>query len=124
MREVYGWSMSGRPLNMIESVMLSDNADYCRIARTWLYHDGLGVKVSTFFRPETYEPDGRRPTRQFETLLMEDPETTTRPYPSAVREMFGYRTRYATLVLALAGHAGYVETLRRKGWRAALPASR
>lgn len=119
MDDIWGWTMSGKPLNFTAVTFLSADRDYCVVAKTPLYTaNGIGVEVSTVFLVQTASPDPVMPADLFETMIFTGDEAVPDPGPFGIN--FGYKARYPTWDAALAGHVRHVEALRREGLRLAL----
>lgn len=123
MRHIYGWSISARPLDLIEAALLSADFDYRYVAKTWLFSRGREVEVSTMFMVEAVEPG--RPLRQYETMIRAEagwlPDLG--PVPALFGVDFGYKATYATFEEAVSGHTAHVDTLRRMGFQVGLGSS-
>lgn len=120
---VWGWTMSGRPLDFMAAAMLGADRDYCTVAKTWLYTpDGVEVEISTVFLVATVTHDPVMPGDLFETMVFVDDSAL--PDPGPTNAMFGidfgYKVRYATYEAALSGHVRHVRQLHAAGLRPAL----
>lgn len=124
MRDVWGWTMNGRPLDLIEASIMGGDHDYRRVAQTWLYTaNGVEAEVSTVFLVTNVELDATAmPGNLFETMIFTEAGKVPDPGPvNAVFGIdFGYKAKYATFDDALTGHARHVNLLRGQGFRPAL----
>lgn len=129
MDTIFGWSMSGRPLDFTEAAIMGADFAYRYVAQTQLFRDDQQAEVSTMFMVESFSDD--RPLRQFETMVFLDGDYLRGFVPTGearrdlvdgiMGDIFGYKPKWLTFEEALAGHLRHVNWLRAGGFHVGLP---
>ncbi len=125
-RDTWGWTMSGRPLDLFATAHLSADRDYCRVAETMLFPatptpDTIWVTTVFLvagvpgFNSNTIVPP------LFETMIFINGEALRSS--DLMGSIFGFKAKCWTFEDALTAHLVVVLQLHKLGMRIALPTS-